>query len=64
MTAHTLTPSTYHTDMDPNAKEVQQKPRRVPIPDEINRKINERKAMSVILPRLRSLPLGSVTWLL
>ena len=35
-------PGTYHIDMDPNAKAVQENPRRVPIPvkDELKRKIN------------------------
>ena len=43
-------PGTYHIDMDPNAKAVQENPRRVPIPvkDELKRKINELEAMSVI----------------
>ena len=41
---------TYHIDMDPNAKAVQENPRRVPIPvkDELKRKINDLEAMSVI----------------
>ena len=43
-------PGTYHIDMNPNAKAVQENPRRVPDPvqDELKRKINELEAMSVI----------------
>ena len=43
-------PSTYHINMDPNAKAVQEKPWRIPIPvkDELKIKINELEAMSVI----------------
>ena len=43
-------PGTYHIDLDPNVKAVQENPRRVPIPvkDELKRKINELEAMSVI----------------
>ena len=43
-------PGTYHIDMDPNAKAVQENPRRVPIPvkDELKRKIDELETMGVI----------------
>ena len=42
-------PGTYHKDIDPNAKPVQENPRRVPIPvkDELKRKIEELETMSV-----------------
>ena len=42
-------PGTYHIDMDPNAKSVQENPRRVPIPvkDELKSQIEELKTMGV-----------------
>ena len=42
-------PGTYHIDMDPNAKSVQENPRRVPIPvkDELKSQIEELETMGV-----------------
>ena len=51
-------PGTYHTDMDSNAKAVQENPRRVPIPvkDELKRKMNELETMSVITKVMKPTP--------
>ena len=57
-------PGTYHIDMDPNAKPVQENPRRVPIPvkDELKSKIEELETMGVIAKVTKPAP-GSVIWL-
>ena len=54
-------PGTYHIDMDPNAKTVQETPRRVPIlvKDELKRKIDELETMGVIAKVTKPTPLIS-----
>ena len=57
-------PGTYHIDVDPNAKPIQENPRRVPIPvkDELKSKMEELKTMGVIAKVTKPTP-GSVIWL-
>ena len=49
---------TYHIDMDPNVKAVQENPRHVPIPvkDELKHKINELEAISVTAKVMKPTP--------
>ena len=57
-------PGTYHVDLDPNAKPVQENPRRVPIPvkDELRTKIEELETLGVIAKVTKPTP-GSIIWL-
>jgi len=57
-------PGTYHIQIDPNAKPVQENPRRVPIPikDELKKKIEELESMGAIAKVTKPTPWISNIW--
>lgn len=55
-------PGTYHIQIDPNAKPVQENPRPIPIKDDLKKKIEELESMGAIAKVTKATPWISNIW--